>query len=213
MHHRAAQPVAIFDAVARCLQPRTDQPGEDILLGKALRPDHDGIALSILRAQCPRTRSYAEQRDTQPAPHQPFAPLCKPALDQPQQRVGEQGQRGRRNASRQHERPVLGLQSGEDRVAQSRLPDSGRKRRRTDGPHGGGADARHHVRRGERCLDQPQPLPAGHPHTIGSLDDIGGHILARCHRIAQDREQCIEGERQQSREKAERRQALAKHRP
>ena len=101
---------------------------------------------------------------------------AEPGLDQRQQPVDGQRQRRRGGAADQHAHPVLGLQAGEDEVAEARLADRRRERRGADRPDRGGADAGEDHRRAERQLDQSaaaggavMPMPSAASSTPGSI--------------------------------------------
>ena len=103
------------------------------------------------------------------------------ALDQSEQAVdGERQRRGGRAAD-QHPDPILGLQAGEDEVAEARLADGGGERRGADRPDRGGADAGEDDRRAQRQLDQREALAPGHAEPVGRLDH-GGIDAARARR-------------------------------
>ena len=78
---------------------------------------------------------------------------ARPASISAEQPVDGQRQRGRGGAAEQHADPVLGLQAGEDVVAEAGLADRGRERGGADRPDRGGADAGEDHRRAERQLD------------------------------------------------------------
>ena len=137
--------------------------------------------------------------------------MAEARFDQSEQRVGDDGQPGAGDASGQHQRPVLRLQSGEDRITEARLADGRGKRRCADGPHRCGANARHDVGRGERRLDDPQSLPETHAYGVRRLEHAGIEVGLRCHRVAQDRQQRIERQREQRGQEAERRQVGAEY--
>ena len=146
----------------------------------------------------------------EPSTDAPAVALRDARLDQAQQLVGDQRQRRRRGAAEQHEDPVLGLQAGEDVVAEAGLADRRRQRRRADGPDRGGAHAGHDHRRGQRQLDPEEPLARRHADAVGGLDhgriDAGEPGDA----VPQDRQHRIERQRQQRRQEAERRKAEPK---
>ena len=74
-------------------------------------------------------------------------------VNQPKQLVDNERQSGSGNRSKQNGDPVFRLQSGEDVVAEARLPDRGCKRGSANGPNRGGADPCHDDRRSQRSLD------------------------------------------------------------
>ena len=96
-----------------------------------------------------------------------------PASTSAKQPVDDERQRRRGRAADQHAHPVLGLQAGEDEVAEARLADRGRERRRADRPDRGGADAGEDHRRAERQLDQAQALAPGHADAVRGLEHAG----------------------------------------
>src|SRR3954451_3595857 len=69
------------------------------------------------------------------------------------QLVDNERQSGSGNRSKQNGDPVFRLQSGEDVVAEARLPDRGCKRGGGNGPNRGGAAPCHDDRRSQRSLD------------------------------------------------------------
>jgi len=119
-------------------------------------------------------------------------------LRQRQQPVRHQGGGACRDAAEQHEHPILGLQAGEDIIAQAGLADGGGQGGGPDHPHRGGTDARHDHGRRQRQLHQPQRLGRRHAHAFGRhadgrIDpDQGGDSVAqhRQHRIERQRQQC-----------------------
>ena len=66
MRDRRTQPVAVFDREALRLEPLPDQAGEDVLLGKALRPDDDAVVAPVAELDGKRTKN-AQQDRRQPA--------------------------------------------------------------------------------------------------------------------------------------------------
>ena len=204
------EPVAIIDRIAGCFELLPDQSREDILFGEALGPDHDAIVRAV--AELNRKRGDdPQQHCDQSREAEPSAAGRQPLFDRAEQRVRDQGKPGACDAPCQHQHPVLRLQSREDRIAEAWLADGGRKRRGADGPHRGGADARHDIGRGQGGLDQPQSLPEAHAHTIRRFENAGIEIGLCGHRIAQDRQQRVERKREQGGQETKRRQSFAEH--
>jgi hypothetical protein len=125
-------------------------------------------------------------------------------LHHAQQLVGHQRQASRRSAAEQNGDPVLGLQAGEDVVAEAGLAHGGGQHRRADGQHRRRPHPGHDDRRSERRLDPPQPLAGGHADAIRSLQHGRLDPREASHSVPQDRQQPVEGERQQRRQEAQR---------
>ena len=114
-----------------------DQLGEDELLGEVLGADDVGRRPSQRRrasgataepAPTPAADAGDDQRQRERA--------ARARLDQAEQLVGHERQHRRGGAAEQHADPVLGLQPGEDVVAEARLrrPASPASRRRSSRP-------------------------------------------------------------------------------
>ena len=80
--------------------------------------------------------------------------LAIPVSIHGQQLIDRERQGSGRDATEQHEHPVLGLQSGKDVVAEAGLADRRRQCRGADHPDRRGADARHHHRQRQRQFDR-----------------------------------------------------------
>jgi hypothetical protein len=98
----------------------------------------------------------------------------------------------------------LGLEAGENHVAQARAADRRRQRRRADRPYRGGADARDQHRQRERRLDQTQFLHRRHADGVRRLDHRGIDAVEAGDPVADDRQQRIERQREQRGEEAQR---------
>lgn len=207
---RRAEAVAIADAIAGAGQPITDQPGKNILLGEVLGPDRHDLRVIALPQRRGGEREAGDERDQSADPQWPAA-VRDAALDQADERVGDERQPGGGDAARQHQRPVLRLQTREDHVAEAGLADRRRERRRADRPYRGGADAGDQHRQRERRFDQAQLLRGRHADRIRRLGNSGVDADEASDAVADDRQQRIERQRDQRRQEAERRDTAADH--
>ncbi len=202
-----AEPFLEPDPRTLGLDARGHQRGENVLLGEVLRAEH------VVRAAAGRQRGgrgggRGDERDDAGQDAATVAPRDA-RLDQAEHLVDEHRERNDRNAAGEHIDPVLGLQAGEDVVAEARLADGGAERRNADGPHCGGADARHDDRRRERQLDTGEALAGRHADAVGRLDVIVVDSVEAGDAVAQDRQHRIDRQRKERRQKAERRHGKA----
>ena len=196
------------------LQPTGDQVGQDVLLGEVLGADR----VARLAAGDPPTLDPGERGEGDQRPHHqshgagddpPTLAPRQSALDQAEQLVRRHGQRRRGAAAKEDEHPVLGLQAGENVVAQRGLADRGGQGRRADGPNRGGAHAGHDHRRGQRQLHREQALAVGHADALGRLHHRRIDTRKPGHAVPQDRQHGIEAERQQRGQEAKGRETVA----
>ena len=160
-----------------------------------------------------RCSSTARAPSTAPASPRP-APRCRRApsatrtrlrranagFDQRQQLIDRERQHRRGEAAEQHEHPVLGLQPGEDVIAEAGLADRRRQRRGADHPDRRGADARHDHRQRQRQFDHEQRLPRRHADALRRLERSRIDALQAGDGVAQHRQHRIERQRQHRRQ-------------
>ncbi len=208
--HRRAEAFLELRGGPFTLQPLGDQLGQDVLLAEVLGAND--VAARRACEQRRQRRCGTDGKPNEPGGKGPAVAAGRTDLDQAEQLVGDECQRCRGGAAEQHEGPVLGLQPREDVVAQAGLADNRGERGGADGPHRRRADPGHDDRRGQRRLDQQQPLPGRHADRVRGLHHVGIDAVQSGHGVAQDRQQRIERERQHRGKKAERRKARAEQR-
>ena len=172
--------------------------GEDVLLGERLRADRDH-ARRAARAHR-RRRSRVEQRARRaarrPGPTSP-PPLADARLEQADQLVEAERERGRRRAAHQHRGVVARREAAEDVVAEAGRADRRRERRGAHHPDRRRAHARDDHGQRERQLDAPELLARRHPDAARGFAHGGIDAREAGHRVAQDRQQAVERERDQ----------------
>ena len=199
--HVGAEAAALGRGEAGGLDPLRQQRRQHILLGEGLGADDIGAVRTRQRGAERRRDQCQHAGKSGDDPH--MAAQAQAGLDQRQQLVDDQRQDRRRDAAEQDEHPVLGLQSGEDVVAEAGLADRSGQRRGADHPHRGGADAGHDDRHRQRQLDHGQRLAWRHADALRRLQDGGIDALQPGNGVAQHRQHRIQRQRQHRGQEAE----------
>ena len=178
-----------------------DQFGENELLAKILGADHISAGLAAGQRNERDTDQRYQPRDTR----EQAALVAQRGrfLHQSQQQIDQNGEDRGGRAAKQNEHPVLGLQAGEDIIAEARLADRRRQCRSADRPHGSHAYASHDHGGCERQIDLQQLLAPRHADALRGFRNRRIDAGEAGHGIPQDRQNGIKRQRGDRRQEAE----------
>ena len=117
--------------------------------------------------------------------------------------VDDQRQQSRGNRAEQDQVGAGEREPPIDELPEAAGPDEGGERRDADADDGGRPDPGDHDRHRQRKLDEQQPLPGGHSDPTRRLHRLRGHSLESGERVAHDRQQRVERQRDDRRRGAD----------